>query len=128
VIYLDSSVVLAELLMEDRRPPIGLWDDLAVSSALLRYEVWNRIDARALASTRGGDVRLLLSRVVLFDLRADILDRALRPFPTALRTLDSLHLATADYLRGQGREIALASYDQRLLAAARALGIETVPL
>ncbi len=128
MIYLDSSVVIAELLIEDRRPPPGLWDDLLVSSALLKYEVWTRINARGLESARASDVHALLSRVVLFDLRADILDRALRPFPIPVRTLDSLHLATADYLRNQGQEIVLASYDKRMLAAAAALGIEPAPL
>ena len=128
MIYLDSSIVLAELLMADRRPPTGLWDEQLVSSALLRYEVWNRIHARGLTVTHGEDVRLLLSRVFFFDLRTDILDRALHPFPIAVRTLDSLHLATVHYLYGHEREIVLASYDRRLLAAAAVLGIEAAPL
>ncbi|HYM71446.1 MAG TPA: hypothetical protein VET89_00580 [Stellaceae bacterium] len=128
MIYLDSSIVLAELLVEDRRPPATLWDELSVSSALLRYEVWSRINARGLASLRGDDVHLLLSRIALFDLRADILERALHLFPVPVRTLDSLHLATVDYLRSQGRHIVLASYDLRLLAAAESLGIEAAPI
>jgi len=39
MIYLDTSVVLAELLAEDERPPDSLWDDTLVSSRLLEYEV-----------------------------------------------------------------------------------------
>ena len=42
-----------------------------------------------------------------------------------VRTLDALHLATMDFLRGHGRVIELASYDARLRAAARALRIPT---
>jgi hypothetical protein len=45
-----------------------------------------------------------------------------------VRTLDSLHLAAIEYLRGQGQTITLASYDERLLEAARALGIATMEI
>jgi protein tyrosine/serine phosphatase len=54
--------------------------------------------------------------------------RALEPWPAPLRTLDALHLATIDYLRRLGEEVELASYDNRLLAGARALGIPTTTL
>jgi hypothetical protein len=37
-------------------------------------------------------------------------------------------LATADYLRGQGESIDLASYDGRLIAAAQAIGIPIAAL
>ena len=56
------------------------------------------------------------------------LARALEPFPVAVRTLDALHLATMEFLRNQGESVTLASYDNRLLAAARALGISTALL
>jgi hypothetical protein len=36
-----------------------------------------------------------------------------------VRTLDCLHLATIEFIRGQGETVELASYDNRLLAAAR---------
>jgi predicted nucleic acid-binding protein len=56
------------------------------------------------------------------------LARALEPWPVSLRTLDALHLATMDFLRLQGEAVKLASYDTRLVAAARALGIPLVAL
>ena len=65
----------------------------------------------------------LLDRVSLMDLSPAILKRALDPFPIPVRTLDTLHLATIDFLRSRGVEVELASYDKRLLAAASALGI-----
>lgn len=46
------------------------------------------------------------------------------PFPAAVRTLDDLHLASIEFLRARGQTVELATYDQRLLAAARALGIK----
>ena len=57
-----------------------------------------------------------------------ILGRALAPFPTAVRTLDALHLATMHYLRARGQTFRLATYDRRLAAAATALGFSLVAL
>lgn len=122
MIYLDSSVVLADVFLEKRTPPEALWREELVSSQLLEYEIWNRIHARGL--TRGHDaVRALFTRINLLELDAARLGRALEPFPIPVRTLDSLHLATIEFLRRQGTEIELASFDRRMTAAARALGI-----
>jgi len=52
----------------------------------------------------------------------------LQPFPVAVRTLDALHLATIEFLRARGHAVELASYHERLLAAARGLGIELAAL
>ena len=128
MIYVDSSVILAELLMEDRRPPSTFWDEVLVSSRLLEYEVWNRVHARGLSVARRDDTQRILAQIDLHELEAEYLERALHPFPIAVRTMDSLHLATADYLSRYDRDVRLASYDHRLLAAAQALGIETAPL
>ena len=46
----------------------------------------------------------------------------------AVRTLDALHLATADFLRGHGLEVRLATYDDRLAGAPRSLGFSLAPL
>jgi uncharacterized protein len=59
---------------------------------------------------------------------AAVLARALEPFPIRVRTLDGLHLATVDFLRTQGEPVELASYDKRLVAAARALEIPIAAL
>ena len=53
----------------------------------------------------------------------NVLARALEPFAAPVRTLDALHLASIEFLRGRGQTIELASYDDRLIAAARELGI-----
>lgn len=123
MIYLDSSVALAQLLAEDRSLPAAVTEQPLVSSRLFAYEIWNRIHARGLAHSHGDEVDALLARVNLVDLSPDVLGRALRPFPIAVRTLDGLHLATIEFLRGRGDNIELASYDRKLLACARTLGI-----
>jgi predicted nucleic acid-binding protein len=119
VIYLDTSVALAQLFAEDRRPPASLWSETLVSSRLLEYELWNRVNARGLAKAHDESVRGLLGRVAFVELARPVLDRALEPFPAPVRTLDALHLASMDFLRRQGQRVTLASYDERFTDAAK---------
>ncbi|MFH0352317.1 MAG: PIN domain-containing protein [Chromatiales bacterium] len=128
MIYLDTSVALAHLLAEDRCPPADLWSNLLVSSRLLEYEMWTRIHARKLARSHGEHVRALIGKVALLELAPPVLARAVEPFSRAVRTLDALHLASMEFLRAQGQSLQLASYDQRLLAAARDLRIDIMKL
>lgn len=128
MIYLDTSVALAHLLAEDRRPPDSLWSEELVSSRLLEYELWVRLNARELAATHGDAARLLLARVAFVELRRYALERALDPFPAPVRTLDALHLASAGYLRERGADVSVAAYDERMRQGARAMGFELFPL
>jgi hypothetical protein len=128
VIYLDASVALAQLFAEDRLPPDSLWAEPLTSSRLLQYEVWNRVHSRGLERPHGDKVREVLDAVSLVELTPFVLGRALEPFPAPVRTLDALHLATMDFLRGRGQALELASYDDRLIAAARSLAIPIRPL
>lgn len=123
MIYVDTSVVLAHLLAEDRTPPPRLWSEPLVSSRLLHYETWVRIHARGLGSTHGETVRNNLARIAIVEMHPLVLQRAQEPFPTAVRTLDALHLASLEFLRANGQAVMLASYDERMTDAARALGI-----
>jgi len=122
MIYLDTSVVLAYLLAEDRRPPDQLWHEVLVSSRLLEYEIWNRINARGLARSHGESVRSVMARVAILELSITVLVRATEPFRRPVRTLDALHLASADFLRQQKQTVEVASYDERFLSAATAMG------
>ena len=123
MIYLDSSVALAHLLAADRFPSEALWDQPLVSSRLLECEVWNRINAHQLQNTHGDAVRNLIGRVAMIEMVGPVLARALQPFPVPVRTLDAIHLAAVEFVRAQKQSVQLASYDERLLAAARLLGI-----
>jgi len=123
VIYLDTLVALAHLLAEDRRPAEALWKQPLVSSRLLEYELWTRLNARGLGASHGESARRLVERLALLELLPNVLARALEPFPTSVRTLDALHLASMTFLRERGQSIELASYNLRLLAAARSLGL-----
>ena len=128
MIYLDTSVALAQLLAEDRVPPAAVWDETLVSSRLLEYEVWGRIHARNLGATHAETVRHLLGRVAIIELSRQVLARALEPFPAPVRTLDALHLASLAFLRDRGQRVELASYDGRMQACARLLAIPLYPL
>ncbi len=130
MIYLDTSVALAQLLAEDRRPPASLWSEILVSSRLMEYEVWTQLHARRLADSHGEAALRLIGRVALLELTPPVLARALDAFPVSVfvRTLDALHLASCDFLRKQGQSVALASYDRRMTAVARAMDIPLLDL
>jgi predicted nucleic acid-binding protein len=123
VIYLDTSVVLAQLLAEDRLPPASMWQQPLIASRLLEYEMWTRLHARGLGHSHGQAARTLIGRLALVELAPPVLARVLEPFPIPLRTLDAIHLASLELVRSRGQAVELASYDERMLAAARALRI-----
>lgn len=122
MIYLDASVALAHLLAEDRCPSASLWNERLISSRLLQYEIWVRIHAYGLAASHSEAVTALLQRVALVEMVPAVLARTLEPFPRSVRTLDALHLSSAEFVRSQGEEVTIASYDDRLVAMARELG------
>lgn len=123
MIYLDTSVALAHLLAEDRRPSDDFWARPLISSRLLQYETWRRIHALDVAASHGSAAGRLLDRVTLVELAPDVLGRAREPFATPVRTLDALHLATLAFLLQEGVQVQLASYDRRMVDAARAEGM-----
>jgi predicted nucleic acid-binding protein len=123
--YLDSSAIVKLAVRESeslalrrylrRRQPL-------VSSALARTEV-----LRALlptgneAMSRG---RAVLQRIDLVRVNDRILNAAGILRPAELRSLDAIHLATAQEL---GDELsALVTYDDRMVTAAKQLGYKIV--
>ncbi len=122
--YIDSSALVKLAVREAesealrryirRRRPL-------VSSALARTEV-----TRALlpigphAVQRGGAV---LSRVDLIRISDGVLSAAGTLLPLELRSLDAIHLATAQQLGDDLAEI--VTYDDRLAAGARQFGWKT---
>jgi hypothetical protein len=123
VIYVDTSVALAHLLSETRSPPPEFWSGDLVTSRLLAYETWTRIHALRLGASHGDAVREVLASLLFLELVPPVLARALEPFPAPVRTIDALHLASLEFLRANRRDLTLATYDARMAAAARALGV-----
>lgn len=124
-LYLDSSalvkLVVPEPESEALRAEIAHWDR-HVSSALVRTEL-----VRACARV-GVAARRVAERVIAsLDLLAvddAILDAAARLKPLELRTLDAVHVASAQTL---GAALGgLVAYDTRLLEGARAAKLPAI--
>ena len=78
MIYVNSSVFLAHLLVEERRPTAVFWQQVSVSSRLLEYEVWNRIGVRGLGQSHREKVRASLAKIGMVELTPLSLRRAVR--------------------------------------------------
>lgn len=128
MIYIDTSVLLAEVLLEDRHPTEAFWNEPLISSRLLKYEAWTCLNRLGAKASQIEAARLLLDRIALIEMHAPALERALEPLPVPVRTLDAMHLATMDFLKQQGQPVRLASYDDRLITAARAMDFAIAPL
>lgn len=127
-VYLDTSVALAHLLSESITPPDEIWGEALVSSRLLEYEVRTRLHAMDLAKSHGPLAEELLSQVALLELVRPVLGRLGEHLPAPLRTLAALHLTSMVFLREQGAEPRLATYDRRLEEAAEQLDFRLYPL
>ncbi|MBX9471543.1 type II toxin-antitoxin system VapC family toxin [Microcella sp.] len=121
MLYIDTSAAVKLLLVENEsyalRAYIG--DQEWASSALLRTEL-----VRALVRVDPSVVPRALDLLVqpyLLAIEARVLDTAARLAPPSLRSLDAIHLASALELRDE--ITAFVAYDDRLLAAASALGM-----
>jgi predicted nucleic acid-binding protein len=120
-LYLDSSAIVKLIADEPGSEALRRYlrrRSWLVTSALSRAEVGRAlIDARA-------DKRRLGERVFgqfeVLRVNDRILRRAAMLPPPALRTLDAVHLASAETLAEElGR---IVTYDDRMAASARALG------
>lgn len=124
MIYVDTSVLIATVLSEERQAPDWLWEQDVVSSRLAEYEVWNRLNTSGAGAAERDAAFGLLGRVDLIGLTPEVLARALDPFPRRVKTFDALHLATAEFLRSNGSPVQFATYDGQQRAAAMALQFE----
>jgi predicted nucleic acid-binding protein len=132
--YVDTSVVLRIALGEPH--PLREWRsiEMACSSALLRIESLRSLD-RARILLRLPDTELAERREAVLAiikgfhiarLESRVLERAADPFPTLIRTLDAIHLATALLVRAEHEDLVFATHDERLALAARAVGFQVV--
>lgn len=128
MIYLDTSVALAAILVEDRRPSAEFWRHSLVSSRLIEYEMRVRLNALRLTAIHHDAASQVLAHLALLELVAPILHRAHDAFPSAVRTLDALHLASVAFLTEQGADVQLATYDHRQRRCAESMGIALYPL
>jgi uncharacterized protein len=138
-VYAESSAVLAWLLGEASQGKTLEWlrgAEHVFTSSLTAVEC-----ARALARARElkrispveemAALRMLddaISSWHVHDLSDNVLARARNPFPVEpVRTLDALHLATAQVLHVALGGVAFLSLDERVRENAAALGLTVVP-
>lgn len=132
--YVDTSVVLRIALGEAQ--PLREWRsiEMASSSEIVRIESLRSIDrARILLqlpdaelAERREAVLTILSGIHSARLDARVLTRAADPFPTLIRTLDAIHLATALLVRVEHEALVFATHDRQLATAARAVGFKVI--
>jgi len=136
--FVDTSVFLRRLLKQP-----GAFTDwsnwgIVAASELLRVETRRVLDRLRLQRAFGDDELGELSRLVQASFRAlefvrigrAVLSRAADPFPTAIGTLDAIHLSSALlWMEEKGGEMTFLTHDAQLTTAARACGLEvrTIP-
>ena len=132
MVYVESSALLAALLEGDA-PAIQRMRaaDRLITSALTFAEA-NRALARARVSGRlsaaeeRDAIRGLLTfrrRCEIVDVSDEVLVRAGRPFPIEpIRTLDAIHIATAELLSEPPQVVMFVTRDKRVSENARSLG------
>lgn len=131
--YVDTSALLRLVLREPGAIDALRSYDKLVSSELIAVESCRTIDRLRLQgslTTEEAAVRLRivvewLEAIDLVLLRPPVLSRASEPLPTALGTLDALHLATALVWRDRmGSPLVVVTHDAALGLAARTFGFE----
>ena len=126
MIYLDSSAIVKLIRVERESAALRDWlnarTEPPVTSVLAEVEVPRALRRSApvhLAAMRG-----VLARISRVEMDASVRATAGAYVIDALRSLDAIHLASAEMLIGGGRSVsAFVTYDKRQAAAVEALGI-----
>ena len=121
-VYLDSSAIVKLVVREPETEALLAFLEpwhVRVTSALARVEVVRAVRRHGRSATSRATAMLdALSQLALDDA---LLDSAAAIHAKQLRSLDAIHLASAQQLEGELD--VLVSYDERMLAAARALDL-----
>ena len=135
IAYLDSSVLLRVIL--GQRNALKEWDrvEQGVASALVEVECLRTLDRLRLAeghpdeaiAQRRESVFRLMEALERVEITQSVLSRAAQPLPTALGTLDAIHLATALLWKERtGKVLTMATHDIALAMASKASGLRVV--
>ena len=132
--YLDSSILLRVVLGEPNR--LREWSRIsaAVTSEIARVECLRALDRLRLAggmrdrelARRRATMLELLAGIEAVRLNRSVLDRASAAFPTQIRTLDAVHLASALSAFVRWPALRFATHDVELATAARSVGLPVI--
>jgi predicted nucleic acid-binding protein len=133
-VYLDSSVILRVVLGESG--VLREWSriTLAVTSEVARVECLRTLDRMRLAGAlqdrelarRRATTLELLDAVQAIRINRAVLDKASEPFPTLVRSLDAIHLASALLARTSIAALRFATHDAPMATAALAMGLKVI--
>jgi uncharacterized protein len=129
VIYLDTSALVKLIRIEVESDALDSWLDERteirwITSVLAEVELSRAM--RVAASEGLSAVPGVLARLDRFEIDPVIRSTAAAYPDPALRSLDAIHLATAQTAASIAPLTALVTYDSRLSAAAKALGMTIV--
>ncbi|MFY9337646.1 MAG: type II toxin-antitoxin system VapC family toxin [Mycobacterium sp.] len=129
MIYLDTSALVKLIRREDESDALGDWLDERIhmpwiTSALAEVELARAI--RAAAPEGLPAVPSLLARLDRFEIDPVIRSTAAAYPDSGLRTLDAIHLATAQTAAAVAPLTAFVTYDSGLAEAAQRLAITAV--
>jgi len=111
---------------------LRIWSRITgpVASELIRLQCLRTIDPVRIrlrleddeVAGRRAAVLEAIEAFSLIPISEPVLERAAEPFPTMLGSLDAIHLASAVLVRDQFDDLSLATHDDELAVAARAVG------
>ncbi len=139
ILYADTSAVLSWLLgePEGRSVEVALVSATSVVASALTVAECERALVRATATSRISSEEekayrsLLATAVMSWTIRpiaSRHLNRSGRSFPNEpIRTLDALHLATAEEFAGELGNLIVLSLDDRVRKNALGMGMEVLP-
>jgi predicted nucleic acid-binding protein len=135
IAYLDSSVILRIVLGQSNALKEWRTIERPVASALVEVECLRTLDRlrraeglhdREIAMRREAVFRLVEAMEIIEPTRV-VLARAAQPLPTALGTLDAIHLASALlWKEREGTDLVMATHDTALAMAAQASGLRVI--
>ena len=126
MIYLDTSALVKQIRIEAESGDLADWLDTQreipwISSVLAEVELPRAI--RSVAPEGLSLVPAVLARLNRFEIDPLVRSTAAAYSDPALRSLDAIHLATAQIAAADTPLTAFVTYDSRLMAAAHAVGL-----
>lgn len=133
-VYLDSSVILRVVMGEPGA--LREWSriTLAVTSEIARVECLRTLDRMRLAGAvedrelgrRRATTLELFEGIQAIRINRAVLDKAGEPFPTMIRSLDAIHVASALLARTSIAALRFATHDVTMATAALAMGLKVI--
>lgn len=129
-IYVDFRAA-ARLLLREPGTPAPTDKVIVTSSTLLEIQLQRLLEAQRAAgvlsdvtyATKRREARAMLSVMHLFPMGDEVVELGRSEFPFAVSALGSLHVATAQLISQETRELEFWTHDATIAAAARHRGL-----